>query len=174
MCVVEAVEVGSNPRSHLQHVPIAYSVGCWRDCCLCFGVRPELGKCGNSYCFLNFTLQSVLCAYNVSGLQAGVLLVLRRLYLLVHKLGDGLLCPDMLPPSSFSLLSPLPRLLQHSADVHGAPAAGTVPPGWHRRCLLSCFGPGSVYGRVPSLCAWPVTLDFIIPPACCLDTQTAR
>ena len=101
----EALGVRNNPQSHLQHLPVAYNVGCWRGCCGCFRVRAELGKCGNSYCFLNFTLQSDLCAYNVSSVQTGVLLVLRRLCLLVHELGNGLLC---LPPSRFSLLPPSP------------------------------------------------------------------
>lgn len=59
-------------------------------------------------CFLNFTLQSVLCARNVSDLLTGMLLALRSLYLLVQKLGDGLLCPDVLPPSCLSLLPPFP------------------------------------------------------------------
>lgn len=76
----------------MQPIPVAYGVSCRRGCCLCSRVCLELGKRGNSHCFLNFTLQSVLCACSVSGLQTGMPLVSRRLCLLVHKLGGGLLC----------------------------------------------------------------------------------
>lgn len=92
--------MGNNPQSHVQPIPVAYGVSCQRGCCLCSRVRPELGKCGNSHCFLNFTLQSVLCARNVSGLQTGMPLGSRRLCLLVHALGGGLLCCfSLLPPA---------------------------------------------------------------------------
>lgn len=56
MYMAEAVEVGNNPQSYFQQVLLAYDIGCWRECRLCFRVCPELGKCGNSNCFLNFML----------------------------------------------------------------------------------------------------------------------
>lgn len=124
--MAETIEVGNNPQSHLQHVPPTYNIGCWRGCCLCFRLHPELGKCRNSYCFLNFMLWSVLCVYNVSSLQTGMLLVLRRLYLLVHKLGDGLLCPDALPLSCFSLLPLFPDSFStvQTCTEHQSPLCG--------------------------------------------------
>lgn len=83
-----------------------------------------------------------------------MLLGLKRL--LVHNLVMGCCaqtpCPRAVCPSC-----PLPGLLQHGADVQGAPAASAraAPPGWHQGWLLSCLGAGSTSGRVPSLCAWP-------------------
>lgn len=91
------MEVGNNPPSHLQHI-VAYTIGC-----LCSRGTSRAEQRRNSYCFLNFTLQNVLCAYNVPSLQTGILLVLRSLLLLAHQLGAGLLCPGVLPPSCFPL-----------------------------------------------------------------------
>lgn len=113
----------------------------------------------------------------MSGLQASALLGLRRLS--VHGLVMGCCalthclqavcpsCPPSFPPSR----APGAQRSRAGSPSRLCPA---VPPGWHQGCLLWCLGAGSRAGRVPSLCAWPGTLHFIISSFLLLAALTRR
>lgn len=108
---------------------------------------------------------------NTSGLQASVLLGLRRL--LVHNFAMGCCaqtrCPELfVPPAPFPAPSAQRRPARSSSRLWPGCAARLAPG-----VPAVVFWRGSTPGTVPSLCAWPRTLDFIIPAARCLDSQGA-